>query len=138
MDEIKLITVDEAESIRKLCLKNDYPLDWHEDAYHLGAYTDGQLVAICSLYPENPQEQVTHETYRIRSLATLPEHRGKGLGKTLVEHCVAYAKQQRARFIWCNARTKAANFYKHCGFTQEGSPTSLPGIGGHFFLKKVL
>lgn len=138
MAEIRIITVEHAESIRKECLKSDYPLDWHEDAHHLGAYEDGQLVAICSIYPENPQEQVTKDTWRIRSLATLPEHRGKGIGQSLVEHSIRYAKQMKGRFVWCNARTKAAPFYLRCGFVQEGSPRSLPGIGGHFLLKKVL
>ena len=121
-----------------MVVKPKYPLDWHAEALHLGAFVDGTLVGICSIYPENPQEQVDSSTYRIRSLATLIKYRGRGIGRCLIEECIAHAKRKGARFIWCNARGKAAPFYAKCGFIKEGNPLSLPGVGPHFFFKKQL
>lgn len=138
MVEIRPISREETEAIREQMLRPTYPLDWHEDSRHFGAFDGETLVAICSLYHENPQEQLGQGAYRIRSLATLPSHRGRGLARALLEEAIAYARHQRAHFVWTNGRSDAAAFYARCGFIAQGSPNSLPGLSLPYIFRKDL
>ena len=102
---------------------------------HFGAFRDGELLCVASLYvapfpgePETPALQ-------LRGMATAPEARGCGLGTAIVNACIEHAREKSARLLWCNARTSAAEFYRKLGFQIVGSEFDIPTVGPHFRMK---
>lgn len=102
---------------------SDYPGDADYLAVHLGVFHDGAVVAAGSLFPE--------EGWRIRGMATLPEHRGEGLGRAVLEGLLEAAAARGGGRVWCNARTTVTDFYARFGFVPEGGEFEIEGIGPH-------
>jgi ribosomal protein S18 acetylase RimI-like enzyme len=67
-----------------------------------------------------------------------PERRRQGIGKALLDACVAWSEAHGGRTMWCNARVTAASFYEACGFAREGDAFDLPGIGPHYVMARPL
>jgi len=70
---------------------------------------NGEIIGICSLhiYWENLAE--------IKSLAVLPEHKGKGIGTTLVKECINEAKELGIKKVF--ALTYVPQFFEKFGFS---------------------
>ena len=108
-----------------------YPLDRLTDSYHAGAFLDGKLKGIVSLYPES-QDGTTHKgDWRLRGMAVDRELQGRGIGKDLVRIALDHARSQFGKNVWCNARTSAMGFYLGLGFESLGEEFDIPGIGPH-------
>ena len=58
---------------------------------------------------------LTRDLAEIRSLAVRPETSGRGVGKALVDACVARARQLGLRRVF--ALTLVPEFFERCGFT---------------------
>ncbi len=58
---------------------------------------------------------LTPELAEVRSLAVAPEAGGRGVGKALVEECVAQARRLGLRRVF--ALTLVPDFFVRCGFT---------------------
>jgi GNAT superfamily N-acetyltransferase len=71
-------------------------------------------------------------------MATLPEVRGAGFGKALLDACVAAARENGAAILWCNARTSAADFYAKNGWRIVGAEFDIPTVGPHFRMSRAL
>lgn len=122
----------------------EYEGDDHPLALHIGAFDGDRLVAIATLYPEPPPEELEGEipeaafvedaSYRLRGMASLPEVRGQGAGQLTLERALEHARTQRARYVWCNARTGARGFYEKLGFTAYGDEFEVEGIGPHYVM----
>jgi ribosomal protein S18 acetylase RimI-like enzyme len=59
------------------------------------------------------------DTMRLEKLYVLPECHGLGIGRALIEHVYAHARDRRCRMVELNvnrANTKAIRAYEHCGF----------------------
>lgn len=135
--EIHTITASQARPIRQRVLRPHqaaselvYPRDDASDSFHLGAYQGEELLAILSMY-FMPKPDNSLPAWRIRGMASIPEARGTGLGRKLVEiaHDKAWAIEQAP--IWCNARESAFGFYEKLGFVIEGGIFEIEGIGPH-------
>jgi predicted GNAT family N-acyltransferase len=59
-------------------------------------------------------------------MATLPEHRGQGLGRQLAQRSIAYAIEQSGTLVWCSARVATVPFYRALGFTECSDTFLLP------------
>jgi predicted GNAT family N-acyltransferase len=57
---------------------------------------------------------------RIGRMAVLASHRGRGLGRAILEALIGIAEQQGMRTVWCNAQCHALAFYEGFGFVAEG------------------
>ena len=119
-----------------------YPGDVAPDSFHLGI-RDGQshLIAVASFYREPlPDAPAGDPQLRIRGMAVLPEHRGKGLGRALVDAGLAIARGQSPppTLVWCNARTTAAGYYAKLGFFPQGDEFEIEGIGPHYVMARGL
>ena len=68
-------------------------------------------------------------------MATLPEVRGTGFGKALLDACVAAAMEKGASLIWCNARRSASDFYAKNGWWIVGGEFDIPTVGPHFRMR---
>ena len=106
-------------------------IDQRADAIHLGAFYDGQIISVCSLF-EMKKERLNFATqYRLRAMATNPNFRGKSVGKQLVEKAIEIIKEKGYEVLWCDARKVALGFYEKCGFSVKGDFYQVKNIGLH-------
>ena len=137
---IRAISAAETIAVRWPVLRPGFPRETAvfdgDDApgtLHFGAFDGEVLVGVASIYlaPFPAQPEAT-PTWQLRGMATLPEVRGAGFGKALLDACVAAARGNGAALIWCNARTVAAKFYAQHGWQIVGGEFDIPSVGPHF------
>lgn len=112
------ITADETLALRHSVLWPDKPIEAvrlpnDADGYHVGAFVDGQLVAVISLFVDGSRAQ-------FRKFATHPNFQGQGIGSMLLKHVIDRAKQLKAKLLCCDARLSAASFYARRGLEPVG------------------
>ncbi|MCA9276367.1 MAG: GNAT family N-acetyltransferase [Phycisphaerales bacterium] len=140
--EIRELSAAETRPVRQRVLRPHqrpeelvYPGDDDHDTFHLGAVDDsGEVMAILSMYrhaqpPADPMDEP--RAWRIRGMASIPEARGTGLGRLLVEQARDRVWEQSCDPIWCNARENAFGFYQKLGFEIVGGIFEIEGIGPH-------
>jgi GNAT superfamily N-acetyltransferase len=115
-----------------------YPGDDSPEAYHVGAFADGVLVGVASIYHETQPGADDRGAWRLRGMAVSPDHQGRGLGRQLIEACVGYARRRGGSQIWCLGRTSAAPFYRALGFALLGAEFDLPESGPHYVMQLLL
>lgn len=143
--EVRVVPAPEVRPLRREVLRPNqtaadcvFPGDDKPGTTHFAAIVGARIAGIASLYLESPEGESWEHAWRLRGMATTEAHRGAGLGRKLVEACVAHAERQGAHLIWCNARLPAAGFYEGLGFEKEGPVFELPAIGPHVFMKRRL
>lgn len=85
------------------------------------ALLGNQLVGGCGISPFNNQQ----DTCELRKLFLLPEVRGKGIGRALALHSLAYAKQKEFRQCYLDTlsnMTAAVALYTSLGFNCLAQP----------------
>ena len=106
---------------------------------HFGAFDAEKLVGVASIYlAPFPVQPDVSPSFQLRGMATLPEVRGAGFGKALLDACAAAAREKGAAFLWCNARTSAADFYSKNGWRIAGEEFEIPTVGPHFRMALAL
>ncbi|MBC7826909.1 MAG: GNAT family N-acetyltransferase [Chitinophagaceae bacterium] len=79
-----------------------------------------------------PSEGLPEDTCELVKMYLLPEARGKGIGKMLIEKCIGFAKDAGYKKIYLETMPelkKAMHVYEKCGFTYLPGPI---GNTGHF------
>ena len=139
--EIKEISAAQTRPVRQSVLRPHqsadelvYPGDDDADSFHLGAVLGNgmlgdKVLAILSMYRQ-PRAGCS-SGWRIRGMASLPEVRGGGYGRLLVETARDRVWKIEKTEIWCNARQSAFGFYQKLGFVIEGEIFEIEGIGPH-------
>ncbi|MEE4000564.1 GNAT family N-acetyltransferase [Tenacibaculum sp. FZY0031] len=137
MIKIKNISVQETYAIRLAVLRNniDLPYKFKEDeldnTFHLGAFYNNKLVGIAS-FVQNKIEVIKGSQFQLRGMATLPEVRGMGAGRLLLETAKNILKTKKVAVLWCNARKEAVGFYKNLDFEIIGEEFEVEKVGPHF------
>jgi len=141
--EVRFISSGETLPLRLAVLRHGRPResamfagDDAKETKHFGAFRDGKLLSIASLFAVELPDQPGTAAYQLRGMATTDEAKGQGLGRALVVACLDYARQQRARVLWCNARIVALGFYRKLGFETIGPEFDIPDVGPHFRMWK--
>ena len=120
-----------------------YPGDDAPDTLHLGIHSgiyvaasaQNTLAAVATLCHESmPGEEMT-SSWRLRGMATLPEHRGRGFGKQLAQRCIAYAAEQRGTLVWCTSRVATVPFYSALGFEECSDAFPLPQYSDALYIR---
>ncbi len=139
MTMISRVSASEVYPIRQQVLRPDqppesaiFPGDELDSTYHMGIFEEGSLIGIVSLYPEGPEGYEMNDAWRVRGMAVLPEHHGRGFGSKLLQACMAYASAHGGKALWCNARVMARPFYELRGLSIDGEAFDIPGIGPHY------
>jgi predicted GNAT family N-acyltransferase len=125
--EIVEITAAETHDLRRRVLRDGTRSDalvWDGDedptTFHLGARTDGELVAISTWlrrrYPDRPAD----EAFQLRGMATEPSRRGSGVSGRLLRAGLDRCAEQGAILVWARARVAAISFYERHGFVPVG------------------
>jgi GNAT superfamily N-acetyltransferase len=134
--KIREISAEQTRAVRQSVLRPHqaeselmYPGDNDADSFHLGAVRGDELLAILSMYHQATPDGTPG--WRIRGMASLPEIRGTGYGRKLVEVARDRAWGIERAPIWCNARESAFGFYEKLGFAIVGELFEIEGIGTH-------
>lgn len=93
------------------------------------AEEDGRVAGGCGLYPT---DRLPEGCVELVKFYLLPESRGKGIGKALLEKCIESAKQMGYNQIYLESFPqlgRALNMYEREGFRQIEGPL---GYSGHF------
>jgi GNAT superfamily N-acetyltransferase len=137
--EVRIITAAETWPLRLAVLRPGRPIEAAQfpgdDAAttrHFGAFREGRLLGIASLYLTEMPEQPGLSAFQLRGMATALEARGTGCGRALVHACIAFTRENGAPLLWCNARTVAVEFYRKLGFAVIGGEFEIPDVGPHF------
>jgi len=144
MTLIKEITAEETYQIRLKVLRKDIDLpyqfqgDLDAETIHIGAFLADNLMGVSSFMKSNHVLFADETQYQLRGMATLPEARGRGYGKGLIDFSVACLQRKKATILWCKAREVAVSFYKKRGFSIVGEPFLAPQIGVHYIMCKKI
>jgi ribosomal protein S18 acetylase RimI-like enzyme len=118
--EEHLMETSTREYLQNALLKNEF--------ISYMAETNGAPVSISGMvlfnrppYLENLQGI---EAY-ILNMYTVPEYRGKGLAKKLLENCIDESKKSGVKRIWLHASEDGKPLYKKMGFTNKDSEMEL-------------
>jgi ribosomal protein S18 acetylase RimI-like enzyme len=142
--EVRRVTAAETRPLRQRVLRPHqrleevgYAGDGVPGAAHFGAFVHlHQRVAMVGTGTIHPEGEPGW--WRLRGMATDEAHRNGGLGSALVHAILAHVAAEGGRVVWCNARARAAAFYRRHGFTVEGEPFELPEIGAHVYMLRAL
>ncbi|MBN2908429.1 GNAT family N-acetyltransferase [Polycladomyces sp. WAk] len=106
--------------------------DRHDDfAIQLLAYDEDRPVGTLRLRWLDPK------TAKIERVAVLPELRGTGIGRSMLESVEAYAKRKGAEHLVLSAQLHARPFYEKLGYHTEGKPYEEMGVK-HIWMNKKL
>lgn len=118
-----------------------YPGDAVAGSFHAGAFVDGALVGIATVYPEamplTPAADLDpSNAFRLRGMATRAGLQGQGIGRVVLGRCIEHVREAGADVLWCNARVSALGFYERLGFQTVGDEFDIAGIGPHYVMWK--
>ena len=137
----KFINGDEVLPVRNEVLREGklsdeecrFPTDKLPGAFHLGYYVGDELACVASFHPQS-YGGFTGAGFQLRGMATIEKYRGQGIGNQLVNFAIVYLQGQKANYVWCNARKKAAKFYLNLGFEIVSPEFEIAGIGPHYVM----
>lgn len=115
-----------------------WPGDENSDTVHTGAYVNGVLVGVISIFKKSHPDTEEKEVYQLRGMAVLESFQRQGIGTRLIDYCIAHTRSQGGKMIWCNARAHAAGFYQRHGFVIDGEAFDIPEIGPHYRMQRSL
>lgn len=143
---IRFISYEQALGLRSLVLRNGLPeneclfdQDSLKTTFHLGYFDEEEhLVCILTCMKEN-HGKLAKDAYRLRGMATHPNHIRKGYAKKLLNAAIDHLKLQLGiEYLWFNARANAFPFYESLGFECMSDEFDIPGIGPHREMFKYL
>ncbi len=105
--------------------------DLDDTAQHFGCFISDQMVATARVLEEG-------KTSRIGRMAVLPEYRGRGLGRALMETMIKFCVERGCTEIQLSAQTHAIEFYAKCGFHAYGGEYMDAGIAHRSMVKKLV
>ena len=135
MVTIGLLTTDQTYGLRREVLRGGKGGDTHADSddlpetFHVGAVDgSGEVIGTSTYFPSVCQyEPEIADAYRLRSLAVVPGHQGKGTGGLIMDRAIQILRERGAVLLWANARDTALKFYLDRDFTAvPGSEFSTP------------
>jgi GNAT superfamily N-acetyltransferase len=93
---------------------------------------DFTVLAVGVVMAEPPQwDPGIDDGWRLRGMATHPDHRGQGLGGWVLDFLMGHVSGQGGGLLWCNARVPALGLYRRADFASRGPVFELPEIGPH-------
>lgn len=143
--DIRRISAAETRQLRKQVLRPQqrpeeqvYPNDDAPDTLHAGAFQDGRLIGIATVLSEPPPDENDARAWRLRGMAVLHAAQHQGIGRALVEFCLAHIRTHGGSEVWCKGRTSVRAFYESSGFSPTGEEFDLPITGLHFVFRRRL
>ncbi len=140
---LKEISLNEIKPYRKKNLYNtlsakfaNYGEDLLENTSHYGLFCDERLVSGATLIENIDDDNC--KIIQIRGMFTVKDNVNKGYGSNFIEMLVEEMKKKKIKFLWCNSRMVAINFYKKNNFKEIGHFFNIVHIGKHKKLIRYL
>lgn len=116
--EIRTIPWQDTLALRRAVLWPDasleaMKLDDDDTGWHYGAFENGELVAVASVFVNNGEA-------RLRKFATATQHQRRGIGSAMLRHILARLHEAHCTRFWCDARESALPLYTRFGLQPEG------------------
>jgi len=73
-------------------------------------------------------------SWQLRGMAVREDLRNAGLGRAILERCLAQVAASGGGVLWCNARTPARSLYARAGFVTEGDEFEIEDVGPHYVM----
>lgn len=115
-----------------------YPGDDNPETKHFGIVVADTIVSVGSVYHEPPPGINDVGYWRLRGMATNQDMQNKGYGSRILRCCTDYVRDCDGEILWCNARSKAVNFYVKSGFEIFSPEFEIPEIGLHYLMKLTI
>ena len=96
------------------------PVDNASGVFHVGARVAGQVVCTSTFMPDRHPGLPREITYRLRAMATHPDHRDQGLGRVVLEYAMRDLEEMGCEGVWADARHVALGFYAGLGWDVTG------------------
>lgn len=142
---VSIIPLDATYPLRLLVLRPGgtvadchFASDTWPDVFHMGTFTGASCISVGSFHPEAHPDLPALQPYRLRGMATHPDHQGTGAGGVLIKAAVEHLRQLGCDQLWCNARLKAVPFYERQGFVVHGELFDIAGIGPHYLMHRAV
>jgi ribosomal protein S18 acetylase RimI-like enzyme len=103
-----------------------------DQALHRAAFLNGKVVGVARIQKNSTQEA------QIRYMGVLPEFRGSGIGRKLVESLEDAARDKSFSYIILDSRENAVGFYIVLGYEVVGESYLLFDRIQHYKMKKQL
>jgi GNAT superfamily N-acetyltransferase len=120
---VRQIPATESRELRRSVLRPGMPSGVEQPGedqpgvVHLGAYDGKTLLSACLIFPERCPWLPGEHAWRLRGMATHPQHRGSGAGTAILREARRIAIADGATVLWCLARETAVGFYRRHGWT---------------------
>lgn len=109
-------------------------------AVHALVRLDGRPVGtgrVVMLPAHDPMGRAAGRWAKIGRMAILPEARGQGAGRMLLDLLESVAREANVEGVVIHAQVRAKDFYASQGYEVEGEPFDEAGIE-HVFMRKLL
>ena len=140
---LKKVSLNEIKPYRKKNLYNMFPSklstykeDKSKHTFHYALFSDEKLVSGATLIEHSDNEFNT--IIQIRGMFTVKDEMNKGYGSNFIKMLLKEMKQKKIKFVWCNSRAVAINFYKKNQFQEVGSYFHILHVGKHKKLIRYL
>ncbi len=113
-----------------------YDGDEEAASAHFAAFSldPEQPIGVATLHRRGMTGKPRPSDLQLRGMAVDETHRGRGIGRLLLEACRRHAAEAGAERIWCNARLPALPFYRANGFEQVSDTYEVQGLGPHVLM----
>ncbi|RYX99043.1 GNAT family N-acetyltransferase, partial [bacterium] len=112
-----------------------YTGDYYPEAYHAGAFSEGKIIGIATIYRKAKDGENRTDSWQLRGMAVADGFKGKNIGKRLLDSCFEHIKSYGDYHLWCNARVSAQKFYEKMGFKITSEIFEIPDIGPHYIME---
>ena len=143
--KIQLINASDTYPLRKSILRNQLPLpvafsgDMDPSTFHLGAIKRGERKTVgVATFVVNSLPELTGAQCQLRGMAISETRQGAGIGTLLLLEGLRLLQNISCKYIWCNARVIAVEFYKKQGFEILGTSFEIKYIGTHYTMFKKI
>lgn len=102
-----------------------------ENAHHLIAFLDEKAVGTARI------RFLEEQTAKVERVAVLPEVRGQGIGRRLMDYIETFLAARQVTEIYMHAQEPVREFYEKLGFVPEGKGFEEAGIS-HVAMRKLL
>ena len=96
---------------------------------HFGAFLEGRLVGVASLFDQPFPSSNGSKCWRLRGMAVEERQQCSGIGGRLLEACIDEINILKGEYLWCYARISATKFYLRYQFEIAGEEFNFPEVG---------
>jgi len=89
-------------------------------------------------YIDPPTHEERPGAWRLRGMAVREDLRGHGIGRLVLQDCIAHIASQGGTYLWCNARPPVLDFYRKLGFEAVGEEFYKPVTGPHYVIARSI